>query len=84
MDGDAELVDSERQVAPVAGAAVEAIFRICPCKALLIKSRMADGSELPMGADVLDENNTVVGIAGQGENLPPHRTDKRPLVSSLG
>lgn len=28
---------------------------------------MADGSELPMGADVLDENNTVVGIAGQGQ-----------------
>ncbi|HAH8876734.1 TPA: fimbrial biogenesis outer membrane usher protein [Escherichia coli] len=69
MDGDAELVDSERQVAPVAGAAVKVIFRTRPGKALLIKSRMADGSELPMGADVLDENNTVVGIAGQGGQI---------------
>ncbi|MGS0066743.1 fimbria/pilus outer membrane usher protein, partial [Escherichia coli] len=49
MDGDAELVDSEKQVAPVAGAAVKVVFRTRPGKALLIKSRMADGSELPMG-----------------------------------
>lgn len=69
MDGDAELVDSEKQVAPVAGAAVKVVFRTRPGKALLIKSRMADGSELPMGADVLDENNTVVGIAGQGGQI---------------
>lgn len=63
---------------------MKVVFRTRHGKALLIKSRMADGSELPMGADVLDENNTVVGIAGQGANLPPHRTDKRPFVSSLG
>ncbi len=44
MDGDAELVDSEKQVAPVAGAAVKVVFRTRPGKALLIKSRMADGS----------------------------------------
>ncbi|WP_244575957.1 fimbria/pilus outer membrane usher protein, partial [Escherichia coli] len=69
MDSDAELVDSEKQVAPVAGAAVKVVFRTRPGKALLIKSRMADGSELPMGADVLDENNTVVGIAGQGGQI---------------
>lgn len=69
MEGDAELVDSEKQVAPVAGAGVKVVFRTRPGKALLIKSRMADGSELPMGADVLDENNTVVGIAGQGGQI---------------
>lgn len=37
-----------------------------------------------MGADVLDENNTVVGIAGQGANLPPHRTDKGHLSVRWG
>ncbi len=30
MDGDAELVDSEKQVAPVAGAAVKVVFRTRP------------------------------------------------------
>lgn len=69
MEGDAELVDSEKEVAPVAGAAVKVVFRTRLGKALLIKSRLADGTTLPMGADVLDENNTVIGIAGQGGQI---------------
>lgn len=69
MEGDAELVDSEKQVAPVAGAAVKVVFRTRPGKALLIKSRLSDGSTPPMGADVLDEKNTVIGIAGQGGQI---------------
>lgn len=84
MDSDAELVDSEKQVAPVAGAAVKVVFRTRPGKALLIKSRMADGSELPMGADVLDENNTVVGIAGQGGKFTSAQNRQKAICQFAG
>lgn len=69
MKGDAELVDNEKQVAPIAGAAAKVVFRTRSGEALLIKSTLPDGSAPPAGADVLDENNALIGIAGQNGQI---------------
>lgn len=69
MDGDAELVDSEKRIAPVAGAASKVVFRTRRGTALLIKSRFPDGEVLPLGADVLDDNGNIVGMTGQGGQI---------------
>ncbi|WP_333710896.1 fimbria/pilus outer membrane usher protein [Pluralibacter gergoviae] len=69
MDGGAELIDSERRIAPVAGAAAKVVFRTRRGTAMLIKSTLPDGSPVPLGADVLDEAGTTVGMAGQGGQI---------------
>lgn len=66
MDGSAELIDSERRIAPVAGAAAKVVFRTRRGTAMLIKSLLPDGAPVPLGADVLDEAGNTVGMAGQG------------------
>ncbi|WP_410964289.1 fimbria/pilus outer membrane usher protein, partial [Salmonella sp. SAL4447] len=43
MDGNAELVDSEKRIAPVAGSVSKVVFRTRSGIALLIKSRFPDG-----------------------------------------
>lgn len=81
MEGDAELIDSEKQVAPIAGAAVKVSFRTRRGKPLLIKSTLPDGSTLPMGADVVDEKSTLVGIVGQGGQIYLRTDQTKGLLS---
>ncbi|MFU0886400.1 fimbria/pilus outer membrane usher protein [Kluyvera sichuanensis] len=69
MEGDAELVDSERQIAPVAGSGVKVIFRTRTGTALLIQSRFSDGQPVPLGADVFTEEGENVGMVGQGGQI---------------
>lgn len=69
MDGNAELVDSEKRIAPVAGSVSKVVFRTRSGIALLIKSRFPDGKVLPLGADVLDDSGNVVGMTGQGGQI---------------
>jgi outer membrane usher protein len=69
MQGDVELLDNEKQIAPIAGASAKVIFRTRNGKALLIKATRPDGSAPPAGADVLDDNNTLIGIAGQNGQI---------------
>ncbi len=69
MDGNAELVDSEKRIAPVAGSASKLVFRTRSGTALLIKSRFPDGEVLPPGADVLDESGNIIGMTGQGGQI---------------
>ena len=69
MDGSAELIDSERRIAPVAGAAAKVVFRTRRGTAMLIKSTLPDGTPVPLGADVLDEAGNTVGMAGQGGQI---------------
>lgn len=52
MDGSAELVDSEKRVAPLAGSVSKVVFRTRSGTALLIKARLASGESLPPGSDV--------------------------------
>lgn len=65
MNEDAELVESEKNVAPVAGAGVKVVFRTRAGMAMLITSNLADGLPVPLGADVLDDKGEVVGMVGQ-------------------
>lgn len=82
MEGDAELLDSERRIAPVAGAGVKVVFRTRKGTALLITSRFTDGSLVPPGAEVLDEQGRVAGMAGQGGQIYL-RTDKQRGVLTV-
>ncbi|MDF7680626.1 fimbrial biogenesis outer membrane usher protein [Enterobacteriaceae bacterium ESL0689] len=66
IEGNAEVLDSQKRVAPVAGAGVKVKFRTRSGAALLIKTLMKNGSSLPMGAEVYNAKNEVVGITGQG------------------
>lgn len=69
MEGNAELIDNEKQIAPIAGASTKVVFRTRSGQALLIKATLPDGSEPPTGADVLDANNNLIGIAGQNGQI---------------
>lgn len=69
MEGDAELIDSEKQIAPVAGSGVKVVFRTRTGTALLISSRFKDGQPVPLGADVVDEHGEIIGMVGQGGQI---------------
>ncbi|WP_028631745.1 fimbria/pilus outer membrane usher protein [Pseudomonas parafulva] len=62
----AELVDTERKVAPYAGAAVLVTFKTLAGHALLIRTTLANGTHPPLGADVVDGHGTTIGLVGQG------------------
>lgn len=69
IDGNAELIDSERRVAPVAGAAVRVVFRTRTGHAMLIQANLPDGEPVPLGADVTEPDGTIIGMAGQNGQL---------------
>lgn len=66
IDQDAELVETERKIAPYAGAAVKVEFKTLTGHPLLIQAKSADGEPLPLGADVLDDKGANIGMVGQG------------------
>ncbi|MCE4053919.1 fimbria/pilus outer membrane usher protein [Pseudomonas sp. Au-Pse12] len=69
LNRNAELQDNQRRVAPYAGAAVKVQFRTLVGHALLIKARHANGEPLPLGANVTDEQGTVIGMVGQASQI---------------
>lgn len=66
MDTNTELEEGQRRVAPLAGAAVKVEFKTRSGAALLLTVHLPDGETIPMGAEVIDANGTVVGMVGQG------------------
>ena len=63
---DIELKTAAQHVAPRAGAVVRLRFETVSGQAVLITARRQDGSVLPFGADVFDEDGASVGVVGQG------------------
>ena len=63
---DVELKTAAQNVAPRAGSVVKVQFETVSGQALLITARREDGSPLPFGADVFDEDDASVGVVGQG------------------
>nr|WP_314561613.1 fimbria/pilus outer membrane usher protein [uncultured Pseudomonas sp.] len=63
---DVELKSAAHNVAPRAGSVVKLQFDTVSGQAILITALREDGSPLPFGADVFDENDASVGIVGQG------------------
>lgn len=66
MNEKAELDDGQKRVAPFAGATVKVDFKTRAGNAILLKALRTNGQAVPMGADVLDENASVIGMVGQG------------------
>ncbi|WP_205992390.1 fimbria/pilus outer membrane usher protein, partial [Paraburkholderia sp. Ac-20347] len=69
ITGNAELEDGAQRVAPTAGAALLVVFRTRVGNALLIRARLPDGEAAPMGAEVHDEDGSVIGVVGQGGQI---------------
>ncbi len=63
---DVELKSASQNVAPRAGAVVKLQFETVSGQALLITAVREDGSPLPFGSDVFDEDGASVGVVGQG------------------
>lgn len=67
--GNTELLDSQKKVVPVAGAAVKLVFRTRTGYALLINTHVDNSKVIPIGAEVYDMKNNLLGIAGQGGQI---------------
>lgn len=63
---DVELKTAAQNVAPRAGSVVKLQFETVSGQALLITALREDGSPLPFGSDVFDEEGASVGVVGQG------------------
>lgn len=75
MNEKTELDNGQLRVAPYAGAAVKVAFKTRVGNAILVKALRSDGEAVPMGADVLDDSNSIIGMVGQGSQAYL-RTDK--------
>lgn len=60
-----ELKATSAQVAPHAGAVVLLKFETDSGRPLIVQVRMADGSAVPFGAEVVDPQGQVLGVIGQ-------------------
>lgn len=61
--------ETNRRVVPRAGAVVKLDYDSRAGRALIVHTTLADGRAVPFGADVLDAQGRVVGVAGQGSRL---------------
>ena len=66
INHNAELTGGQARVAPYAGSGVLLKFATRTGYAMLIQSTQADGKPLPLGADVLGDDGSIIGIVGQG------------------
>ncbi|MHA7847504.1 fimbria/pilus outer membrane usher protein [Serratia sp. D1N4] len=65
----AELTENQQRIAPYAGSVVKVRFKTLEGYALLIKLLGAQSGNLPLGSNVYDSNNTVIGLVGQGNQI---------------
>ncbi len=64
-----ELEGGEQRVAPYAGASVKIKFVTRTGYSVLIQSRLNNQHMIPMGTDVLNANEEVIGMVGQGGQM---------------
>ena len=69
MNSQSELEDGQQRVAPFAGATVRLHFKTIRGQAVLIKVQRPDGSIIPMGTSVFDNNDHDVGMVGQANQV---------------
>lgn len=67
-DGNVEVQDSEKSIAPYAGAMVKVTFRTLRGYPVMLKTSTNRNDTVPVGADLLDEAGNRVGTFGQGGN----------------
>ncbi|WP_322021681.1 MULTISPECIES: fimbria/pilus outer membrane usher protein [unclassified Burkholderia] len=69
MPGNVELEETQKRVAPYAGAIPKIRFRTRTGYAVLIDVSLEGGGRLPIGARVVDAQGRDVGVVGQGSRL---------------
>ncbi|KML46882.1 fimbrial protein [Burkholderia cepacia] len=69
LSTDVELKATTQQVAPRAGAVPLIEFSTVSGKSALIDAHLSDGSALPFGAAVVDDQGIEVGVVGQGSRI---------------
>ncbi|ANI30062.1 fimbrial protein [Yersinia entomophaga] len=72
-----ELKENQGRVVPYAGAAVKVKFETLTGYAMLIQTQTADGEGLPLGADVYNSQDDIVGMVGQGNQIYVRVKDKK-------
>ncbi|WP_175035218.1 fimbria/pilus outer membrane usher protein [Burkholderia lata] len=66
---DVEMQSTSQQIAPRANSVVKVRFATVSGRATLLRVRQPNGTPLPFGATVSDEQGKTVGVAGQGGRL---------------
>ena len=75
-----QLDATSAQVAPHVGAVVMLSFKTQTGHSLVARIRQSDGTPVPFGAEVVDEQNQVVGVVGQaGRTLLRSQKDQGQL-----
>ncbi|WP_080409786.1 fimbria/pilus outer membrane usher protein [Burkholderia ubonensis] len=69
VDGNVELEETQRRVAPYAGAVPRIRFKTRKGYPILIDAKFEDGKRLPIGSRVMDAQGQEVGVVGQGSRL---------------
>lgn len=65
MANNIELDGGEQRIAPYAGATVKLNFKTRKGYSVLIQSQLNNQQIIPMGADVFNQDNEVIGMVGQ-------------------
>ncbi|MGR3908677.1 fimbria/pilus outer membrane usher protein [Burkholderia sp. SR8] len=69
LPADVELQSTSQQVAPHHGAVVMVRYPTVTGRPVLIQTQASDGTELPLGAPVFDDNGNNVGMVSQGGQI---------------
>jgi len=65
LDADVEIKNTSSVVVPHSGAVVEVTFATDQGRSVLMELQRSDKGFIPLGADVFDKNNHIVGSVGQ-------------------
>jgi outer membrane usher protein len=80
IDERTELVETERKIAPYAGATLRVEFKTLSGHPLLIQASLSTGEPLPLGADVLNSNGVNIGMVGQGGQVYARAEGEKGLL----
>ncbi|HEF5869491.1 TPA: fimbrial biogenesis outer membrane usher protein [Burkholderia cenocepacia] len=69
LSTDVELKETSQRVAPLAGAVPLLVFKTEYGRSAVIRMRQADGSPVPFGAVVTDQDGKDIGVVGQAGKL---------------
>lgn len=72
-----ELKENQGRVVPYAGAAVKVKFETLTGYAVLIQTQTAGDEGLPLGADVYNSKDELVGMVGQGNQIYARVKDQK-------
>jgi outer membrane usher protein len=75
-----DIESAERRIAPYSGAAVKVTFATNEGYPLLIRLNLSDGTIIPMGAIVVDDNGQQLGLVGQNNQAYIRTPEKKNTI----